>query len=123
MSEITQEMLEKETNVKYKKSISALSELYDTKEFTDIINKHNITMLDLSAAIVAQIFSASELSLKQDASVFEAINDFVDVIVDKTKLHPTDACLLLYKILSDMLMQIGVLANLQEQNKKEVGRD
>lgn len=119
MSEVTQEMLEKETNVKYKKSIYALSELYNTKEFTDVINKHDITMLDLSAAIVAQIFTASELSLKQDPSVFKAINDFVDVIVDKTKLHPTDACLLLYKILSDMLMQIGVLANLQEQNKKK----
>lgn len=119
MSEITQEMLEKETNVEYKKSISALSELYNTKEFTNIIDKYNLTMLDLSAAIVAQIFTASNLTLKQDASVFEAINDFVDVIIEKTKLHPTDACLLLYKILSDMLMQIGVLANLQEQNKEK----
>ena len=115
MSEISQEMLKKETEKAFQKSMEAFAELSNDENFTNIMKKYNTTFLSLASSMITHMFSASEIGLKQSKEIFEAVDQFIDKISTMTGLHPTDCLLLLSKIVTDMLMQVSTLIELKEK--------
>lgn len=116
MSKITQEILKKETEKSFTRSMEALVELSNDDNFVKIMEKHNLTMLNMASSMINQMFLVSGIKFNQTEEVFEAVNQFIDNISKIAILHPSDSCLLITKIMTDMLMQIGTLINLEEKN-------
>lgn len=118
MSNISQEILKKETEKSFTRSMEAFIELSNDENFVKVVEKHNVTLLNLASSMISQMFATSGISLKQDKEVFETVDQFIDKISNITNLHPSDCCLLISKIITDMLMQISTLITLESLEEK-----
>lgn len=113
---ITQQSLKTRVESRMIRHRKSLNELSSLKEFGEICEDNQITLVDLCNSMTSQIFSAAEIELN-NSKVFEMLDRFLEAVAKELSIHPSDAVLLLNKLTSDMMVQIVTLIEMQEEEK------
>lgn len=114
---ITKEELKNGVEKEFSNAQQAMIELYNNTDFVEINKKYGTSLISLSAYMISEMYDKLNYDIT-DTSIFEICNKLIDTVAKDKNMHPSDVCVLLAKIFTDMLMQINIVIKHNEEKKR-----
>lgn len=96
--------------------LDGVEQILSLEDAVKISKENNLNVIGLVNALITKLILVSnDKMFTFEEGTLEKVTNFVEDIALESNNHPIDACFCLLKVLSDMLIQLTVL---EELNKK-----